>query len=130
MIVQAPISLGELIDKMTILEIKKEKIDDAEKLKNINQEYDALSGVAQASIDSDKMRKIEDHRARLRNVNLDLWQTEDEIRVRERDQDFGEAFVALARNVYRQNDARHRLKREIDEMLGSDLVEEKQHTRC
>ena len=119
------VSAGELLDKITILEIKKERMSDPEKLKNVRHEHDVLSKVqAEELPDSPELRALVDG---LREVNGRLWTIEDDIRDCERAGDFGETFVALARSVYRVNDERAKLKREINVLLGSDLVEEKSY---
>ncbi len=116
---------GELIDKITILEIKTERIGDAAKLANVRTELDVLNrtrdGALPASGELDKLT------AELRAVNATLWEVEDRIRECERERDFGGRFVELARSVYRHNDRRAALKRRINELLGSRLVEEKSY---
>lgn len=117
-----PVSLGELIDKITILEIKAERIEGPAKA-NVAQELAWLNErleQADLAIDADLRRQ-------LREVNLKLWTIEDDIRDRERQQDFGAAFIALARAVYRTNDERAALKRRLNERHGSALVEEKSY---
>jgi hypothetical protein len=143
------ISAGELVDKITILEIKLENISDEAKRANIGREYAALvealdaaiaqSGVAVATAfltgaDSGitrsrhLRRELSVLRGALKAVNADLWRIEDEIRDQERAGAFGAEFVALARSVYRTNDRRAALKREINELLGSQLIEEKSYS--
>ena len=117
-----PVSLGELIDKITILEIKVERIGGPAQA-NVAQELAWLNGrLEQAGLAIDA-----DLRRQLRQVNLKLWTIEDDIRDREREQDFGAAFIALARAVYRTNDERAALKRRLNELHGSALVEEKSY---
>ena len=123
--VNAQISVGEWIDKLTILEIKLAEIADREKLANVQREYETL--IAAAPGDLLARGEIVDLRTRLRAVNAELWKIEDEIRVKERARDFGDAFVALARAVYVTNDRRAALKREINRVAGSGLVEEKSY---
>lgn len=119
------VSPGELIDKITILEIKLERIDDEDKLKNVRVEYDALTGVRDnAIVASDDLLGLA---AELKTINETLWQIEDDIRDCERARDFGETFVGLARAVYVTNDNRMSVKRRINEYLGSRLVEEKSY---
>ncbi|PWC80804.1 hypothetical protein TSH100_28835 [Azospirillum sp. TSH100] len=121
----APVSWGELLDKITILDIKAERIADAEKLANVRREREALEAVA-AQADTarpDVAAVIGD----LRAVNTTLWEIEDEIRDCERAKDFGPRFVELARRVYRTNDQRAALKRDLNQLLGSELVEEKSY---
>ncbi|MFB3818426.1 MAG: DUF6165 family protein [Candidatus Methylomirabilales bacterium] len=117
---------GELLDKLTILEIKRERIRDAAKLANVRRELEALARAARAGIpDSEPLARL---RRELKAVNERLWEIEDAIRLCERHQDFGARFIALARAVYRNNDERAALKRRINELLGSRLVEEKSYT--
>ena len=120
-----PISCGELIDKITILEIKAERIRDAAKLTNIRNELDALNRTwsAHAASRSD----IVSERARLKRVNEALWDIEDRIRLKEKAQSFDSEFIELARAVYFRNDERASVKREINVKLGSALVEEKSY---
>lgn len=123
--VSVPISIGELIDKLTILEIKSERIADAQKLINIRKELSFLreiwNSLAQAS------RPITELRARLKSVNEILWDIEDQIRVKEARQEFDEKFIELARAVYTHNDHRAALKRRINLALGSEVIEEKSY---
>lgn len=120
------VSPGELIDKITILEIKNARLTDAAKLANVRLELTVLqSACAQALPSSEQLTALT---AELRAVNETLWQIEDDIRFCERDADFGPRFIELARSVYRQNDRRAAFKRQINELLGSKLVEEKAYT--
>lgn len=124
-LIETPVSFGELIDKITILEIKSQRIDDAAKLANIRNELELLNatwGNAPAS-----QTDISAERARLLAVNERLWDIEDEIRVKESAQEFDAAFIKLARSVYFENDERAAIKREINLKLGSQLVEEKSY---
>ena len=119
------ISPGELFDKITILEIKCERMSDPDKLANIRYELDKLQQVrAQACQDSVELAALT---TELRAINLALWEIEDAIRDCERNQDFSAAFVELARAVYRTNDRRSAVKRRINEHLESELVEEKSY---
>jgi tetratricopeptide (TPR) repeat protein len=121
----APVSWGELLDKITILDIKAERIADPAKLANVRTERDALIAVT-AQIDTrraDVAALIDD----LRAVNTILWDVEDEIRDCERAKDFGSRFIELARKVYHTNDRRAALKRDLNLALGSELVEEKSY---
>lgn len=121
----APISPGELLDKLTILEIKMERIEDAQKLRHVSYEFDVLGTLwAEAALDSPK---LQDLRAKLKTINESLWEIEDDIRILESQSDFGERFIALARLVYLTNDRRASVKKEINQYLGSDLVEEKSY---
>ncbi|ALG75516.1 hypothetical protein VY88_28315 [Azospirillum thiophilum] len=121
----APVSWGELLDKITILDIKAERIADADKLANVRREREALVAVAaQADTARAEVAALIDE---LRAVNTTLWEVEDEIRDCERAKDFGPRFVELARQVYHTNDRRAALKRELNALLGSELVEEKSY---
>ena len=120
-----PISPGELLDKLTILEIKLERIDDAQKRANVQVEYDALSKVVSAHIP--KRDDVDALHHALKAVNEELWVIEDDIRDCERDKDFGDTFIRLARAVYVTNDKRATLKKDINLALGSALVEEKSY---
>lgn len=123
--ISAPVSYGELIDKITILEIKSERIGDASKLANIHTELQLLSTAWQA--DPASRTDISDERARLKAVNETLWDIEDHIRVKEKAKAFNAEFIELARSVYIRNDERAAVKREINEKLGSTLTEEKSY---
>ena len=119
------IAPGELIDKITILEIKSERIPDADKLENVRVELETLAAARDAALPaSDELDRLT---AELKRVNEALWVIEDDIRDCERTGDFGERFVELARSVYRTNDVRADLKRQINLALGSRLVEEKSY---
>ena len=123
--VSVEVSPGELIDKITILEIKLERIDDAKKLKNVKSEWETLTAARDAAVESsDELERLS---ADLKQVNERLWEIEDHIRECERDQDFGDKFIELARGVYVNNDERSRLKRDINKLLGSSLIEEKSY---
>ncbi|MDQ2101917.1 DUF6165 family protein [Azospirillum isscasi] len=125
MTLRVPVSWGELIDKITILEIKAERIRDPAKLANIRRELDELCAVRDVSgVD---LGAVADTVNALRTVNQTLWDVEDAIRLCERCQDFGPSFIALARDVYFTNDERARLKRVLNDTLGSELVEEKSY---
>jgi hypothetical protein len=123
--ISAPVSYGELIDKITILEIKSERIGDAAKLANIRTEHDLLTASWAAHPAS--RPDIAAERAQLRAVNEALWDIEDRIRVKEKAKAFDTDFVELARSVYVRNDERAAVKREINLKLGSTLVEEKSY---
>ena len=124
-LITTPISHGELIDKITILEIKSEQITDPAKLANVRKELDLLNQVWQA--DPAAAVDIAAQRRRLKQVNQALWDIEDRIRLKEKSQAFDAEFVELARAVYFQNDDRAAIKREINVKLGSALVEEKSY---
>ncbi|MBO6949855.1 MAG: hypothetical protein JJ855_17890 [Rhodospirillales bacterium] len=119
------IAPGELIDKITILEIKLERIEDAAKLANVRHEWDVLTQARDANTEATEA--LSDLTGQLKKINETLWEIEDDIRDCERAKDFGDTFIELARAVYRTNDERARLKREINELLGSALVEEKSY---
>lgn len=119
-----PGAAGELIDKLSILEIKKDRISGVEKQKNIQHELTSLQHV-RAELGQDT-RLDELHQA-LRQVNESLWVVEDKLRLKEKARDFGEEFIELARSVYRLNDKRAALKREVNLYVGSDIVEEKSY---
>ena len=121
-----PVSYGELIDKISILEIKAQRIGDAAKRANVQKELDALLATWQAHPAS-RAQSIEDLWAELRRVNGELWDIEDHIRDQEAAGSFDARFVELARAVYFTNDVRARLKRDLNTRLGSDLVEEKSY---
>ena len=116
----APVSLGELIDKITILEIKQINMTGI-KLKNVNKELKLLRKILQ-----DKNLEIDiDLINSLKEVNNNLWEIEDNIRIKERNQIFDKEFIQLARSVYKENDKRASIKKEINQKYNSDLVEEK-----
>jgi hypothetical protein len=124
-LIQVPVSYGELIDKITILEIKARRISDPAKLANVRNELDLLN--ATWANDAASQTDIRDERARLLAVNEALWDIEDRIRLKEKAQAFDAEFVELARSVYFRNDERAAVKREINLKLGSQLVEEKSY---
>ncbi len=116
---------GELIDKITILQIKSARIRDAAKLRNVRHELEVLTATRDAALPPSPA--LTELTAQLAQVNEALWDIEDSIRDCEREQDFGPSFIELARSVYRSNDERASLKRQINELLGSALVEEKSY---
>ncbi|MBO9738574.1 hypothetical protein IA54_011975 [Xanthomonas phaseoli pv. syngonii LMG 9055] len=120
-----PVSFGELLDKIAILQIKSERMRDAAKLANVRNELSALetSWMAHPAAGHDIVRL----RAELKAVNERLWVIEDDIRLKEQAQSFDDAFVQLARSVYIENDERARIKKEINLALGSSYVEEKSY---
>lgn len=123
--IDVPVSFGELLDKISILEIKRARIQDAAKLRNVQNELDLLqtrwraAPVDHASVDAPCLA--------LKAVNERLWDIEDRIRLKEADAAFDAEFIALARAVYFENDVRAQLKRTINSTLGSTLVEEKSY---
>ncbi|MCE5233992.1 MAG: DUF6165 family protein [Mizugakiibacter sp.] len=124
-LISVPVSYGELIDKITILEIKAERIADAAKLANVRTELDLLN--ATWGNDAASRVDIAAERAQLKAVNEALWDIEDRIRLKEKAQAFDAGFVELARSVYFRNDERAAVKRAINLKLGSKLVEEKSY---
>ncbi|MEO6799245.1 MAG: DUF6165 family protein [Rhodanobacter sp.] len=124
-LIQTPVSYGELIDKITILEIKSRRMTDDAKLANVRNELDLL--IAVWANDEASQRDIGVERAGLFAVNELLWDIEDKIRLKERAREFDQAFIELARSVYFRNDERAAFKRAINLKLGSQLVEEKSY---
>ena len=124
-LISVPVSFGELLDKVAILEIKSERMRDPAKLANVRRELDALNDTwAQAPQSRTDIREL---LAALKAVNERLWVIEDDIRIKESKQEFDAEFIRLARAVYFENDERARLKRDINIRLGSALVEEKSY---
>jgi hypothetical protein len=121
----AEISAGELIDKITILEIKKIKINDSNKLKDVEKELSSLNNTLKNSIfDKSKIKELVD---KLKAVNLKLWDIENRKRLAEKNNNFDEKFIDLSRSVYKNNDERARIKLEINNILGSNIKEVKSH---
>ena len=123
--VSVEIAPGELIDKITILEIKMERMTDPEKLENVRLEWKVLTASRDENLTPSP--ELDAITADLKSVNEQLWEIEDDIRDLERDKDFGDKFVELARSVYNTNDKRAAFKRDINMLLGSRLVEEKSY---
>ncbi|GMR15153.1 MAG: DUF6165 family protein [Gammaproteobacteria bacterium] len=124
-IILVPVSPGEVLDKITILEIKSERIDDRDKVANVRRELELLLGTWQQSVDDDDtVRRIH---AELKSINEALWEIEDDIRDKERAKEFDERFIELARSVYVTNDQRANAKNELNVYLGSEIVEEKSY---
>ncbi|SFI98580.1 DUF6165 family protein [Albimonas pacifica] len=123
--VMVEISPGELIDKITILEIKSQRLSDPSRRFNVTTELELLVAARDAALPAPA--ELDDLTDALREVNGDLWSIEDDLRACESRGDFGPGFVALARSVYRLNDRRAALKREINLLLRSRLMEEKSH---
>ena len=124
-IIFAEISAGELIDKITILEIKKIKISNKEKLNDIEKELSSLNGTMKKSIPDQNL--IKDLISKLKEINLQLWDIEDGKRAAEKENNFGEKFIELARNVYKFNDERAKIKLAINNTLGSNIKEVKSY---
>jgi hypothetical protein len=123
--IRVPISVGELIDKMTILEIKSERITRAGALANVLRELERLTRIWENSPISDQ--DMDEARTELKAVNEALWEIEDKIRTKESAGSFDEEFIELARSVYLQNDRRAAIKRRINLESGSELIEEKSY---
>jgi len=123
MIVLAPISVGELIDKITILDIKKTLINDEAKRVNVWRESNELNSILE-SLDLPDLTTYREH---LYTVNKELWHIEDYKRMMEKEQNFGEGFINAARQVYLKNDLRAKIKRDINELVGSTIIEEKSY---
>ena len=121
----AEISAGELIDKITILEIKKEKISNKEKLLEVNKELISLNKTLEKSINDES--KILSFKNDLKNINLKLWDIEDGKRSAEKNNKFDEKFIELARSVYKFNDERAKIKLAINNALGSNIKEVKSY---
>lgn len=125
MIILAPISVGELIDKITILKIKSNLITDIDKLKNIEKELQALEKIKdELNLD---LNSVESLQSKLYSVNLELWHIENYKRASEKDQNFGDGFINAARQVYLKNDLRSSIKKNINELVGSSIIEEKSY---
>lgn len=125
-IVQVEISVGELIDKITILQIKSEKINVQSKLENIHKELNSL--IETRRLLGINFPELESLSSELKQVNINLWNIEDQIRDYEKDASFGAEFIALARSVYKENDKRSQIKRKINECAGSSIIEEKSYS--
>lgn len=120
-----PISPGELLDKITILRIKSDRIDDTEKLGNVRRELELLDNIWSQSVKQDTT--IQHLTEELTSINEALWDIEDDIRDEERQKNFADRFIELARSVYVTNDKRAEAKKKINIHLGSDIVEEKSY---
>ena len=119
------ISAGELLDKISILEIKLEKIKDKTSQKEVDKEYKILKKVQNSSLElTEKMKTLFNE---IKEVNLNLWNIEDKLRICEKNKDFGQTFIELARGVYLNNDKRSKIKSEINKILGSNIREIKQY---
>lgn len=123
--IKGPISLGELVDKITILEIKNEKINDKEKLKNISNELDKLFSLLNSLQLSKK--DLDKYSKQLYVVNKKLWETEDILRALENEKSFNKEFIENARNVYKLNDERFRIKNKLNTQFSSEIIEEKSY---
>ena len=123
--IQVPVSPGEVLDKITILEIKSERISDSQKLANVCTELKLLRDTWGASFEEDEtIRALHDQ---LKEINESLWEIEDDIRDKERAKEFDQRFIELARSVYFTNDRRSAVKKELNLHLGSQIIEEKSY---
>ena len=122
----AEISLGELADKITILEIKMKKIVDKESLHILNKEYQSLKAIDLKDLDLDKYKKLFNE---LKSINERLWDIENEKRLLEKKSDFGDKFIQVSRDVHFMNDKRARVKKEINRSFGSNIEEVKEYTK-
>jgi len=124
-IIEVPVSPGEVLDKITILEIKSERISDASKLANVRRELELLQASWRQCVTEDEtVRRIHDE---LKTINEALWEIEDDIRDKERVREFDQVFIDLARSVYVTNDQRANAKKALNVYLGSEIVEEKSY---
>ena len=123
--IQVPVSPGEVLDKITILEIKSERMDDPVKVANVRIELALLEETWAQSVTSDPV--IQDLHDQLKQINEALWEIEDDIRDKERAREFDKVFIDLARSVYVTNDQRANAKKELNVYLGSEIVEEKSY---
>ena len=126
MIINTPISLGEIMDKISILRIKKKYIRDEKKLNYINEELDLLQETLIGSVNDEKMKEYFDQ---LIKINSELWVIEDEIRDCERNKKFDQKFIDLARSVYFTNDKRSQIKLDINNHYGSKIIEVKSYEK-
>jgi transcriptional regulator of nitric oxide reductase len=120
-----PVSPGEVLDKITILEIKSERMTDPQKVANVRVELDLLQKTWAAAITEDDT--IRDLHAQLKEINEALWEIEDDIRDKERAREFDDRFIELARSVYFTNDRRSEVKKKLNLHLGSQIIEEKSY---
>jgi transcriptional regulator of nitric oxide reductase len=123
--IHVPVSPGEVLDKITILEIKSERISDPEKVANVRVELELLQKTWKEFIRDDEV--IRDLHAQLKEINEALWEIEDDIRDKERAKEFDQRFIKLARAVYVTNDRRSQVKKDLNLHLGSEIIEEKSY---
>jgi uncharacterized protein YukE len=123
--IHVPVSPGEVLDKITILEIKSERMSDPEKVANVRVELALLQETWSGAVSGDDV--IRDLHAQLKEINEALWEIEDDIRDKERVKEFDDRFIELARSVYFTNDRRSTVKKELNLHLGSEIVEEKSY---
>ena len=121
-IINAPISIGELVDKITILEIKKNKLQNS-KLENVLKELSVLRKL----MEKNQIEITDDLFTQLKEINLTLWNIEDQIRIKEKNKEFDNIFIELARSVYFKNDKRAEIKKRINELSNSEISEEKSY---
>ena len=126
MTIKVELSYGEMLDKITILQIKSERMTDAAKVANVTKELNLLNDLWKS--DEKSAIDITEEFAGLKKINEALWDIEDDIRDKERAKEFDEKFIELARSVYFTNDKRAEIKREINMKLGSELIEEKSYS--
>ena len=126
MLINIPVSVGELVDKITILEIKKIKIKDKNKLLNVNREHKYLNEILRKKIKT--TLQIKKEILALKKINLKLWNIEDKKRRAEKNKKFDSVFIKNARNVYIYNDKRAKIKHNINVLAGSKIIEEKSYT--
>ena len=124
-LILTPVSFGEVLDKITILEIKSEQIKDTEKLLNVKNELQKLLDTWTESVE--RTEQIDNLKSELLDVNQRIWDIEDKIRLKESRQEFDQEFIETARSVYFQNDKRADIKKQVNSLLGSELVEEKSY---
>ena len=122
-IINAPISIGELVDKITILEIKKNKLQNS-KLENVLKELSFLRKL----IEKNQIEITDDLFSQLKEINLTLWNIEDQIRIKEKNKEFDNTFIELARSVYFKNDKRAEIKKSINRLSNSEITEEKYYS--
>ena len=127
MLIKIPVSVGELVDKITILEIKKKIIKDRKKLINIKNELEFLNDILKKKVKLDNLIKKEI--SSLKKINMKLWNIEDGKRNCEKNKNFGKKFLLLARNVYIYNDKRAKIKLNINMLTGSKIIEEKSYNK-
>jgi len=123
--ISCPISLGELMDKISILRIKQEKISDPEKLKFISQENELLTKI----LNDLQIKNSDQYIKELMAINIKLWEAEDQIRLKEHNKEFDHEFIELARSVYINNDARFKIKHKINKLHNSNLQEMKSYSK-
>ena len=125
--IKVALSVGELIDKITILQLKMKFIKNKEQLNNVNKELETLKPLLKEN--NLETPEINKHFSELYEINLELWKIEDKIREKEKQSDFGNEFVSLARSVYFTNDKRAEIKKKINFISGSELIEEKSYAK-